>query len=64
MPLPACIYIQKRRTFPIGPVHLTSKVARIKQFELCLEIPLPTNPLTNIDDPDGEIALCTLSALN
>jgi len=41
-----------------------SKVAPIKQSNLCLEIALPTKPLTNIDDPEGEIALCTLSALN
>ncbi|GGB70446.1 class 1a ribonucleoside-diphosphate reductase subunit alpha [Shewanella inventionis] len=41
-----------------------SKVAPIKQSNLCLEIALPTKPLTNIDDPNGEIALCTLSALN
>ncbi|GGQ07107.1 class 1a ribonucleoside-diphosphate reductase subunit alpha [Shewanella litoralis] len=41
-----------------------SKVAPIKQSNLCLEIALPTKPLNNIDDPDGEIALCTLSALN
>ncbi|MGK0408780.1 MAG: ribonucleoside-diphosphate reductase alpha chain [Shewanella psychromarinicola] len=41
-----------------------AKVAPIKQSNLCLEIALPTKPLKNIDDPDGEIALCTLSALN
>ncbi|MDD8058379.1 MULTISPECIES: class 1a ribonucleoside-diphosphate reductase subunit alpha [Shewanella] len=41
-----------------------SKVAPIKQSNLCLEIALPTKPMTNIDDPNGEIALCTLSALN
>ncbi|WP_445773783.1 class 1a ribonucleoside-diphosphate reductase subunit alpha [Shewanella sp.] len=41
-----------------------SKVAPIKQSNLCLEIALPTKPLINIDDPNGEIALCTLSALN
>lgn len=41
-----------------------SKVAPIKQSNLCLEIALPTKPLKNIDDPNGEIALCTLSALN
>lgn len=41
-----------------------SKVAPIRQSNLCLEIALPTKPLNNIDDPDGEIALCTLSALN
>ena len=31
---------------------------------LCQEITLPTKPLTHIDDPDGEIALCILSAIN
>ncbi|MCL1041110.1 ribonucleoside-diphosphate reductase subunit alpha [Shewanella marisflavi] len=41
-----------------------SKVAPVRQSNLCLEIALPTKPLNNIDDPDGEIALCTLSALN
>ncbi|MDO6678845.1 ribonucleoside-diphosphate reductase subunit alpha [Shewanella sp. 10N.286.52.C2] len=40
------------------------QVAPIKQSNLCLEIALPTKPLKNIDDPNGEIALCTLSALN
>jgi ribonucleoside-diphosphate reductase alpha chain len=41
-----------------------SKVAPIRQSNLCLEIALPTKPLENIDDEKGEIALCTLSALN
>ncbi|MCE9678424.1 ribonucleoside-diphosphate reductase subunit alpha [Shewanella sp. AS1] len=41
-----------------------SKVAPVRQSNLCLEIALPTKPLNNVDDPDGEIALCTLSALN
>ncbi|MGS0728607.1 ribonucleotide-diphosphate reductase subunit alpha, partial [Shewanella sp. 0m-11] len=41
-----------------------SKVAPVRQSNLCLEIALPTKPLNNINDPDGEIALCTLSALN
>jgi ribonucleoside-diphosphate reductase alpha chain len=31
---------------------------------LCQEITLPTNPLQHIDDTDGEIALCILSAVN
>jgi ribonucleoside-diphosphate reductase alpha chain len=31
---------------------------------LCQEITLPTKPLTHIDDEDGEIALCILSAIN
>ena len=31
---------------------------------LCQEITLPTKPLGHIDDPEGEIALCILSAIN
>jgi len=31
---------------------------------LCQEITLPTKPLDHIDDPNGEIALCILSAIN
>jgi ribonucleoside-diphosphate reductase alpha chain len=36
----------------------------IKQSNLCMEICLPTKPMDNILDEDGEVALCTLSALN
>ncbi len=39
-------------------------VAPIRQSNLCLEIALPTKPLNNVNDPEGEIALCTLSAFN
>lgn len=39
-------------------------IAPIRQSNLCCEIDLPTKPLNDINDPDGEIALCTLSALN
>ncbi|QIQ22240.1 class 1a ribonucleoside-diphosphate reductase subunit alpha [Zophobihabitans entericus] len=39
-------------------------VAPVRQSNLCLEIALPTKPLTNINDETGEIALCTLSAFN
>ncbi|MGF1767772.1 ribonucleoside-diphosphate reductase subunit alpha [Enterovibrio makurazakiensis] len=39
-------------------------VAPIRQSNLCLEIALPTKPLTNVEDDNGEIALCTLSAFN
>ncbi|BBI01160.1 ribonucleotide reductase, alpha subunit [Buchnera aphidicola (Nipponaphis monzeni)] len=39
-------------------------IAPIKQSNLCLEIMLPTKPLSDINDNKGEIALCTLSALN
>jgi len=40
------------------------EVAPIRQSNLCCEIDLPTKPLENIDDPNGEISLCTLSATN
>jgi ribonucleoside-diphosphate reductase alpha chain len=40
------------------------KVAPVKQSNLCLEIALPTKPLRDVNDPNGEIALCTLSAFN
>lgn len=39
-------------------------VAPVRQSNLCLEIALPTKPLNNINDEQGEIALCTLSAFN
>ena len=39
-------------------------VAPIKQSNLCCEINLPTKPLKSLEDPEGEIALCTLSAIN
>mgnify|MGYP003643791412 FL=1 len=39
-------------------------LAPIKQSNLCGEINLPTKPLNDFNDPDGEIALCTLSAIN
>lgn len=41
------------------------EVAPIRQTNLCVEIDLPTKPLYNgIEDEDGWIALCTLSAIN
>jgi ribonucleoside-diphosphate reductase alpha chain len=40
------------------------KQAPIKQSNLCCEINLPTNPLDDIADENGEISLCTLSAIN
>ena len=40
------------------------ELAPIKQSNLCCEINLPTKPLNDLYDPEGEIALCTLSAIN
>ncbi|WP_136679907.1 class 1a ribonucleoside-diphosphate reductase subunit alpha [Neptunomonas sp. XY-337] len=40
------------------------EVAPVKQSNLCLEVILPTKPLKEINDPEGEVALCTLSAFN
>ncbi|MBE1301084.1 MAG: ribonucleoside-diphosphate reductase subunit alpha [Alteromonadaceae bacterium] len=44
---------------PFNPTY-----APVKQSNLCLEIALPTKPLEHINDENGEIALCTLSAFN
>lgn len=30
----------------------------------CVEITLPTKPLQNVDDPNGEVSLCTLAGVN
>ena len=38
--------------------------APIKQSNLCMEITLPTKPLYSVQDNEGEVALCTLSAVN
>ena len=38
--------------------------APIKQSNLCCEINLPTKPLYSVRDKEGEISLCTLSAIN
>lgn len=40
------------------------QLAPVRQSNLCLEIALPTKPLNDINDTEGEIALCTLSAIN
>ena len=37
---------------------------KVSMSNLCQEITLPTKPLQHIDDPNGEIALCILSAIN
>ncbi|MEK9825391.1 MAG: class 1a ribonucleoside-diphosphate reductase subunit alpha, partial [Methylotenera sp.] len=39
-------------------------VAPVRQSNLCMEIALPTKALNDINDEEGEIALCTLSAFN
>jgi len=40
------------------------KVAPVRQSNLCMEITLPTKPLHSVQDENGEVALCTLSAVN
>ena len=37
---------------------------KVSMSNLCQEITLPTTPLEHIDDPNGEVALCILSAIN
>jgi ribonucleoside-diphosphate reductase alpha chain len=41
-----------------------TQAAPIKMSNLCCEITLPTTPLKDIHDEDGEISLCTLAAIN
>lgn len=40
------------------------KLAPVYQSNLCLEITIPSKPLNNIASDEGEIGLCTLSAIN
>jgi ribonucleoside-diphosphate reductase alpha chain len=42
----------------------SSFMDKIEMSNLCQEITLPTKPIQHIDDPNGEIALCILSAIN
>lgn len=42
----------------------SSFLDKISMSNLCQEILLPTIPIQHIDDPNGEIALCILSAIN
>jgi ribonucleoside-diphosphate reductase alpha chain len=37
---------------------------KVNMSNLCQEITLPTDPINHIDDREGEIALCILSAIN
>ena len=37
---------------------------KVSMSNLCQEITLPTTPIQHIDDAEGEIALCILSAIN
>lgn len=38
--------------------------APVRMSNLCCEVNLPTTPLSDINDPNGEISICTLSATN
>ena len=42
----------------------SSFLDKVSMSNLCQEITLPTKPINHIDDPEGEIALCILSAIN
>ena len=37
---------------------------RVAMTNLCVEVTHPTKPLQHIDDPNGEIGICVLSAIN
>lgn len=40
------------------------ELAPIKMTNLCVEVTLPTTALNDLNDPNGEVALCTLLAWN
>jgi len=42
----------------------SSFLDKVEMSNLCQEITLPTKPINHIDDENGEIALCILSAIN
>lgn len=42
----------------------SSFLDKVSMSNLCQEITLPTTPINHIDDEEGEIALCVLSAIN
>jgi len=42
----------------------SSFLDKVEMSNLCQEITLPTKPIQHIDDPEGEVALCILSAIN
>ena len=42
----------------------SSFMDKVEMSNLCQEITLPTKPIQHIDDENGEIALCILSAIN
>lgn len=37
---------------------------RVAMTNLCVEVTHPTKPIQHIDDPEGEIGICVLSAIN
>lgn len=59
------LYVQNVDTCNTNSPFIAKK-APIKQSNLCMEILLPTFPITELKNPNdpGEIALCTLSAIN
>jgi ribonucleoside-diphosphate reductase alpha chain len=42
----------------------SSFLDKISQSNLCVEVTLPTTPLDDINDTEGEVALCVLGAVN
>lgn len=41
-----------------------TEIAPIRMTNLCVEITLPTKPMQTVDDPNGEVSLCTLAGIN
>lgn len=59
--------IETARIYALNVDHVNSHSAFLEQIvmsNLCVEITQPTKPLNHIDDPDGEIGICILAAIN
>lgn len=59
--------IETGRIYLLNADHVNNRGAYldpVMMSNLCMEIVEPTTPIDHIDDVNGEIALCTLSAIN
>lgn len=61
---------QTGRVYVMNIDHVNShgafnpELAPVSMTNLCVEVVLPTKPMTNVAHDEGEIALCTLAAFN
>jgi len=58
------IQVEPTDVYDVTVPETSAFVANSLVVHNCAEITLPTKPLQDLNDPDGLIALCTLSAIN